>query len=157
MQAVALSSRKGGYLFVLVTTREVKAAQVGTGVHLATAHENEVLSVGEVFPNTLFGVYILMGLIHIGDFYGISYEELPTIGLFFPHNHTEDSGFPCTIGAYYPYDTRLWEDKVQVIIEELITESLAYMARLYHIGTQARPIRDIDFELFFQLFLVFTQ
>ena len=98
-----------------------------------------------------------MSLVYISDFYGIPYEEFSTVGFFFAHDHTEDGGLTRSIRAYYPYDSRLREYKVQVVVQELISESLAYMASFYHIGTQARSIRDIYFEFFFQLFLVFAE
>ena len=157
MEAIALPSGKCSHFLVLVTTREVKAAQVSTRVHLSPSHKDEVLPFGEVLPDAFFRIYILMSLVYISDFYGIPYEEFSIVGFFFAHDHTEDGGLTRSIRAYYPYDSRLREYKVQVVVQELISESLAYMASFYHIGTQARSIRDIYFEFFFQLFLVFAE
>ena len=77
--------------------------------------------------------------------------------MFQPHNQTEKRSLARTVGADDTHDSVGRKHEIQVVEQYLIAKSLLYVLRFDNLVTQARTVRNEDFQLFLFLLLIFVK
>ena len=157
MKTVALTAGEYTAKLFLICAGKIETRQVGTGIDIAPPHADEVVAAGNYLINALIGIDILVLLVHIGYFYGLSYLELATIGRIQPHNKAEKGGFTRSVRTNNAYNTIRRQHEVKVVKQEFVAKSFCYMLSLNNLVAQTGTVGDEDFELLFFLLHVFVQ
>ena len=126
MDAVALTSREVADPFLLVTTTEVKAGAVGTRVGLIVAHPQNFLTIGDHLPYRLIGIQCITTLVNMGELDRLPHLQLASIRLLIAHQHAEQGGLTCTIGADNADNAAGGEVEVEVLHQQAVAKPFTH-------------------------------
>ena len=98
-----------------------------------------------------------MLLVNVCQFHGFTHFEVTLIHTFQAHDETEECSLTCTVRTNYTYDAVRRKHEVEVVEEQLVAVCLLHTDGFDDLVTQARTVRDEDFELFFLFLHVFVE
>ena len=130
VEAVSLATGEYTAKLLLVGSREVEAAEVGTGVDVTATHTYQLVAAGDDLVDTLVGVDVLVLLVHVGHFHGLAHLELALVGLLQAHDKAEECRLSRTVRADDAHDAVGRKHEVEVVEEQLVTIGLGYVLGL---------------------------
>jgi len=80
MEAVAFAAAEDAAFLLLVGTGEVEAAEVGAGIHVASAHAQQLVALRDGLIDGGVGMDVFMALVDIGELHGLTDLEGACIG-----------------------------------------------------------------------------
>ena len=98
-----------------------------------------------------------MCLVGISDTHCFSNFERAVINLFLSHDQLEECCLSGSIRTNDADDTVRRQSEVEIIKQQFVAKGFGYMMGFDDLVTQARTVRDEDFQLGFAFFLVFVQ
>ena len=107
MQPAALAAGQVADEFLLVCSFKIEASQIGAGTDFIAAYGEDILAVGDGFPDGFFIVQVFPALFHEGDVDGFPQLEFALVGLFRAGYDPEQGGFPRAVAADNADDGRL--------------------------------------------------
>ena len=157
MQAVALTTRKHSTKFLLIGSRKIETAEVGTRVDIPVSQTDQFVSTADHLINGLGRVDIFMLLVHVCQFHGLPYLESTFVYGFQSHNQAEQSSLTGAVRTDYADNAVRGQHEIQVIEQQLVTISFRHSFGLDHLVSQTGTVRDEDFQFLFLFFHILIQ
>ena len=157
MQAVALTTRKHSAKFLLIGSREIETAEVSTRVDIPVAQTDQLVSTADYLINRFFRVNILMLLVYVCQFHGLSYLESTFVYGFQSHNQAEQGSLAGTVRTDYTDNAVRGQHEIQVIEQQLVTVSFRHSFGLNHLVAQTGTVRNKDFQFLFLFLHILVQ
>ena len=157
VEAVALAAGEDCDFLFLVSSGEVEFGEVCAGVDVASAHAEGLDALGDYLVDGFLGKEVVVGLVDVCDFYGLSDFEGTCVGLHLVHYEAEECGLSGAVGADHSYLAVGGQGEVEAGEEGFLSEGLGEAVGFDDFVAEAGAVGDEYLEAFLALFLVFVE
>ena len=112
MHAVALSTGKYPYFFLLIRTCKVELRHVGSRIDFLVAKLHQLIAIRDQLVDGLVRIECIMLLVDIGQLDGFTHLKVARIRFFLASNQFEEGRLSSSIGANDPHDASLRQGEV---------------------------------------------